>query len=323
MKKLLSLSLITLLGGLIVMSTPIRAQENKKVEKKMRIKTVKEVDGKMVKMDTTIIITDDMNPEELEALGINYHGDETKMTVFLDSDGNKTTKKVVVVNGSDVHVTGDDSDVHYFHSDGSKGTAIIKWTDEEGEEMTFDIDMEMESGLEGLEEIRKELEVEIHVVDGERIIIMKELEGLEDEMKNIELEVFAELGEFDELRDFNVKVIGAPHHPNAFFIEEHSHKVSDIELRDAGIKNKANRLDANEMNLNVDNGVVDFSFKTKTEGTPKVTVYNVYGDKVFSGKPELMNDTYEIKMDLSQKQYGMYYLQVVIGNASFTERLKL
>lgn len=59
------------------------------------------------------------------------------------------------------------------------------------------------------------------------------------------------------------------------------------------------------------------------EESPKVTVYNVYGEKVFKGKPELINVIYKIKMDLSTKQHGTYYLQVVSTNASFTERLKL
>jgi hypothetical protein len=65
------------------------------------------------------------------------------------------------------------------------------------------------------------------------------------------------------------------------------------------------------------------SFSKTEEGTPKVTVYNVYGEKVFSGKPELMNNKYEIKMDLSKKQFGTYYLQIVVAKSSKTVRLEL
>ncbi len=45
--------------------------------------------------------------------------------------------------------------------------------------------------------------------------------------------------------------------------------------------------------------------------------------KVFSGKPELMGGKYVIKIDLSIKQHGTYYLQVVQKNSSFTKKLRL
>ena len=232
MKKLLPLSLIALFGGFLMFSTTVRAQEDSKQEKKVRIKTVKVENGKELVTDTTFIITDDMTADDLKAYGITSEGDEVDVTVdvIVDGDGKHETKKVIVVNGGNVSSAGEETVL--FHSGDSDGKAIIMWTDEDGKEM-------------------------------------------------------------------------------------------EIELRDAGLKNKPNRLDAEEMNINIDNGVVDFSFKTQVEGSPKIAVYNVYGDKVFSGRPELMNGTYEIKMDLSQKQFGMYCLQVVIKNASFTERLKL
>jgi hypothetical protein len=107
------------------------------------------------------------------------------------------------------------------------------------------------------------------------------------------------------------------------FFEMDDNRVTDKELRDAGIKNKPDRLDIENINLNIDDGVVDLSFALKTEGTPKVVVYNFFGDKVFSGKPELMNGHYELKMDLSTKQHGVYYLQIVQKNSSLTEKLKL
>ena len=304
MNKLLSISLVTLFGSFLVFSTPVRAQENAKKEKKVRVKTVKVENGKELVTDTTFVITEDMTADELKAYGITTDGDEVDVTVdvIVDGDGKHETTKVVVIKGGDVHSAGEETIL--FHSGDSDGKAIIMWTDEDGKEMEIDLSEDYKNLMLEIES----LEDEIEVIEGERIIIMKSID---------------ELGELDELKDFNVKVVGATHHPNAFFIEEHSHKVTDIELRDAGLKNKPNRLDAEEMNINIDNGIVDFSFKTKVEGSPKITVYNVYGDKVFSGKPELMNGAYEIKMDLSQKQYGMYYLQVVIGNTSFTERLKL
>ncbi len=151
--------------------------------------------------------------------------------------------------------------------------------------------------------------------DGEKIIMLEELKELEElhelkELENIEI-IMPEIHSFPE------------HYEYAMHMHDGNDNVSDKELRDAGIKNKADRLDVNNYNLNIDNGVVDLDFILKTEGDPKVTVFNYFGDKVFSGKPELMGGKYVIKIDLSNKQRGTYYLQVVQKNSSFTKKLRL
>ena len=97
--------------------------------------------------------------------------------------------------------------------------------------------------------------------------------------------------------------------------------VTDMELRDANIKNKPDRLDLENIDVEIDNGVVDISFQIEGEANPSIVVYNVYGDKVFTGKPVLMNGNYEIKLDLSQKQHGTYYWQIVDKDRSFTDKI--
>mgnify|MGYP000630955696 CR=1 FL=1 len=87
--------------------------------------------------------------------------------------------------------------------------------------------------------------------------------------------------------------------------------VSDKELRDAGISNKSDRLDVEDLNIDIVDGVVDVDFIVLSEGALKVTVFNYFGERVFSGKPELMNGKYTIKMDLSTKQHGVYYMQFI------------
>lgn len=323
MKKLLVLSLIAILGGLIVLPTPIRAQEDSKKEKKVRIKSVKVVDGKKVVTDTTIWITDDMDIDDLKDFDIDTHGDDVNIEIIVDSDEKHKSKKVIIIKGGEVHISGEEHGAYFFHSDDGEGTAVIKWTDEDGKEMEFNIDLELESVMEDLEHLQKEMEVEIKVMDGERLIFIKQLEGLEDELKNIEFEVLTELSELNELKGFDIKMIKSPYHPEFHYFGHHSNKVSDIELRDAGIKNKPDRLDAQEIEIEIKDGVVDFYFKLAVEGSPKVIMYNVYGDKVFTGKPENMNGKFSVRMDLSQKQHGTYYLQVVMGNSSFTEKLRL
>ncbi len=125
--------------------------------------------------------------------------------------------------------------------------------------------------------------------------------------------------------DISYDLIETPNALNKSFqlSSAYSQKVTDIELRDAGIKNKPDRLNAKNINLEVDGGIIDLAFTLKSEKTPKVIIYNVYGDKVFKGKPELINGNYQIKIDLSTKQHGTYYLQLIVGNASFAERIIL
>jgi len=302
MKKLIALSIIAFLGGLLIGSSPIRAQEVKK-EKKVRIKTVKVENGKETVTDTTFVITDDMDEAELEAMGIKTKGGDVDITVDVKVDEDGSTTKVFMFKNSDASQNAENA--YYFKTDGGKGKAVIMWVDEDGKKMELDLNQDMDN-------LEKEFEVQMELLEDElgdlaekKIIIMKDLDGLEG------------------MSNFEVIVPDLPVHPGSFYFEYYDQRVTDIELRDAGIKNKPNRLETTETIINVDNGIVDLSFKLKNEGNPKVTVYNVYGDKVYSGKPEMTSGSYKLKMDLSQKQYGTYYLMVTDGNASFTEKLKL
>lgn len=323
MKKLFALSLIAILGGLIVLPTPIRAQEDNKKEKKVRIKSVKEVDGKKIVTDTTIWITDDMDIDDLKKFDIGTHGDDVNIEIIVDSHGKHKSKKVIIMKGGDFHISGDDHGTYFFHSDDGEGDAVVKWITEDGEEMEFNFDLDMESVMLDLDNLQEEIAFELKMIDGDKIIIMNELRDLDDELRNIKFEVLTELDDLHELKEYNIRMVEAPHHPEFHYFGHQSNKVSDVELRDAGIKNKPNRLDAQEIEIEIEDGVVDLYFKLAEEGNPKVIVYNVYGDKVFSGKPEKMSGKFSMRMDLSQKQHGTYYLQVVMGNSSFTEKLRL
>ena len=104
--------------------------------------------------------------------------------------------------------------------------------------------------------------------------------------------------------------------------EETPDEVTDIELRDAGIKNKPDRLELPSLEVDNDDGIVKLAFKMEEQGNPKVTLYNIYGDKVFSGTPEMKDGKYKITIDLSKKQHGTYYLMIVSGNSSKTIRIR-
>jgi len=99
--------------------------------------------------------------------------------------------------------------------------------------------------------------------------------------------------------------------------------VSERELRRAGIKIKPDRLDLKDFDIDINNGVVKFSFTSETEGKIKVVIYNFFGEKVFDGTPVLQNGKEILTANLSQKQYGTYFLLLVQGNRSAAKKFRL
>ena len=155
-----------------------------------------------------------------------------------------------------------------------------------------------------------------------------EMEEQMEELENthvIMLDELGELKELEELGNLDRRMIRPPHPPRhrAFPPTDRFDRLTDKELRDAGIKNKPDRLELDNINIDMNNGILNLTFALKGEGSPKVDVYNFFGDKVFSGKPELANGTYKSNIDLSTKQHGTYYLQITYKNSSFTEKFRL
>ncbi len=307
-----------------------------KQEKKVTIKTVKEVDGKKIVKDTTFTVTgnDDVK-KVVKTFTMDVESDddsneliEVMINVDTDEDIEWTTDKgkKVIVHAAPHH--GHKKVMKFKSGDGEDEEVIIisphgkhhksyKWVGEDGEEYEYDFDMK--DFHHDMAEMKAEMkEIEIHILDEEGI--------LHDEL--IELETLRELEELDELENTEVIVFPprpqkAPRMYNDFHrTNSHSMKVTDVELRDAGIKNKPDRLELDEIDIDNNDGVIELSFSLSTEGSPKVIVYNVYGDKVFNGKPEFMNNSYQLKIDLSKKQRGNYYLMIIDGNSSKTMRIR-
>lgn len=344
------------------------ASQEKTTEKKVTVKTIKDVNGKQTVIDTTFTLSEDDDVQKIvkeltwEAEGDSnvrviadvdieseievdgnkkviimkttsdnkgkLSGKEENVIVTLDDDGNK---KVIVRSLPD---KGSGHKVMKFKSEDGEGEEVIiispqrgshktiKWIGEDGEEHNIDMDQDFnfEWHGEGMGDEFAELNDEMRAMQFE---LLQENRELNDEL--IEWKFLQEMERPERLRE--LEYFASPSSPEFrfnedFFRYENSDQVTDMELRDAGIKNKENRLELNELDIDNENGVIDLSFSMKAEGSPKVSVYNVYGDKVFSGKPALMNSKYEIKMDLSQKQHGTYYLMIVAGDASKSIRLQ-
>ena len=292
-------------------------------EKEMRVKTVKVVNGEKIVTDTIFIVTDD--EDEITKTMSWVMDTDSVRTVTMDVDTDIKTedgKQIIIVT------KGSDGSVVTSHGDKEMKYVIKIKEDNEGEQKVIIIENDSEMILhdgdmhkfhDDIEET-KTIRIEL---DGEKIILLEELDDLGALVELKELEA---LGELSKLKNIVIDI------PDSFefhgyhktgFHDSHSNVVTDKELRDAGIRNKVDRLDVSNININIDNGVVDLEFKLASDGTPRIIVYNYFGDKVFTGKPELLGDEYAIKIDLSKKQHGVYYLQVIQKDASLTEKLRL
>ena len=333
-------------------------------EKKVRVKTIREADGKKIVTDTTFVVSGEQDVQKVvDELTRDAETDsaaDMRMNVMVDVEGDvdwdaESGKRVIVIRkGAEggremprkkVIIIDDEGNeevivvprqprksMEFWSDDGEEyifvdpryahhGHRVIKWRGEGGEDYVFDFDMkDLQKDMFDLQEDMKEMQIRIMDERGnasERVIEMEELKALKD---------LEHLEQLEQLKEMEVIVVPSAPAPEFFepvrWHHDRDMEVADRELREAGIKNKPDRLELDEIDIEKENGIVDLSFALREEGSPKVNVYNIYGDKVYSGKPELMNDKYELKIDLSKKQHGTYYLMIVSGNSSKTLRLK-
>ena len=316
MKNMIKIQTILLVAFFLSIPFALLSQEDTK-EKTITVKIVKEVDGKKIVKDTTFTVSSDQDVKTIvrqftmDAEGDSTAGVMVDVMVDIDEDHDVAVNKKIIV----ISKGGEDTDWDF---DTEKKVIIIK--DGNLEKHVIEYEFDMKNLQKEMSELNNEMrEMQIMIIDEEGKMHDKiiELEYLE-ELKGLE--------ELEKIHNMEVFMMPGSHFPHGNkFVWKHrrSMDVPDIELREAGIKNKPDRLDLDEIDINNEDGIIDLSFTLKEEGAPKVAVYNVYGDKVFSGKPELMNNKYQVKMDLSKKQHGNYYLMIVLGNSSKTMRLKL
>jgi hypothetical protein len=332
---------LLLLAFFLSLPFALLSQENDSTQSKVKIKIVKDDDGKVTVMDTTFSVKGDDDVKQIvKEYTIKAGGDTSGTTTYdvrvdvdkdvewTDDDGNKVIirkspgKKVYRFRSGD---EGDDEEVIVVSPSGKQ--KVIKWIDEDGKEHSYDYDFNFDFDHDfdyfDADQFRDEMAKHKDQLKKMRIEILDQKSQFKDQLA--EMKALKELENLEGFEDMDFYVL--PPKPPAspedlyFYHNKTDRGVSDIELRDAGIKNKPNRLDLEDINIDNDNGVFDLSFKMKEEGSPRVTVYNVYGDKVFNDKPEMMNNEYQVKMDLSQKQHGTYYLMISSGNSSKTLKI--
>ncbi|HEY9115757.1 MAG TPA: hypothetical protein VIN10_13745 [Bacteroidales bacterium] len=322
---------------------PLIAMSQEK-QKTVTVKTVQVENGKKIVKDTTFTVKegDDIDAivKPISWASVSDSGKTMTFDVEVETDGSgdsEMEKLIIYRNGGDQRVKlieGEDGNVviikksgkgncdkNVFVSSGHGQKRVMKWVDGDDAEYEF----EMQDEMEGFQH-----EMRIHQFDMQEM--QKNLQEELAEIEGINDEQLAEI--MEEINEMNFHFVKTPAKPRKpmkwqdnnfefYFDGQEEGGVSDIELRDANIKNKPDRLDLELVDINIESGVVEISFQVEGEANPNVIVYNVYGDKVFTGKPVLMNGKYEIKIDLSQKQHGTYYWQIVDKNRSFTDKIRL
>ncbi len=342
MKRLVSIAIIATLATMIILPLNVTSQE-----KKIRVKTVKMVDGEKVINDTTFTVKEGKDEHDIIKTLSWVTEDDSAGIVTIDLD---IDSEYFSDDGKSVRIIKRGKDGDIMESHGGRYKYIIKSDDHKDCEHDFHIlnDFEFEFDEGALEELRAKLDeqkdelhnMRIHLddeklfmlkeLDGEKLVLMNELENIKElkELQNLEEIIeLKNLHRIKEFEDIHIEIPEISYFPNhhEFYVDKYDmhHNVSDKELRSAGIKNKPNKLEVNDIDITIKKGVVGLDFSIVGTGTPKVTVFNYFGDKVFSGKPEVINGKYAIRIDLSAKQNGVYYLQVTQKNSSFTKKLKL
>lgn len=334
----------TLLLILFFLSLPfaLLCQETDSTQSKVKIKIVKENDGNVTVTDTVFTIQGGQDVDQIvKSYTLKAENDTSGNTRFdvsvdIDKDTEWTDEvgnKVIVLKtpGKNVYRfksgnEGDEEQVIVVSPNGKH--KVIKWIGEDGKEYKYDFDYDFDFDFDHFDSDHFKEEMARHKdqLKKMRVQILDQKDHLSDQLAELkslkELEHLEGLEDLEDL-DFYVLPPEPPMPPdvNYFYHRGSSGGVSDIELRDAGIKNKPNRLELDDIDIDNNNGVIDLTFKLKGEGSPKVTVYNVYGDKVFNDKPDLMNNAYHTIIDLTQKQHGTYYLMITSGNSSKTLKL--
>ena len=308
MKKV---NLFYLMIFLLVVPAFIYAQVDGK--KEVKVKLVKVVDGKTTTFDTVFTSKGDME-QDIKLL-IDKVAD-------VDSAQSKTISIELSANGSDstgrpyqvMVFAGDDDDISMI-APPAFNHKLRHWVDKDGRNMEFEFNLDKEN-MEGL---RVDIERQVEEAMRHREDVEREMEMVNGERMNW---VSMPPRPPKPPRPMH------PEHPgNRYFFHggfDDGGVASQEELRDAGIKSQPDQLVLTTLDIDNRGGVITLRFMPKEDNrSTKVTVYNYFGDKIYAGKPEMVGDVYQLTIDLSAKQPGTYFIQMVQKNASVTQRVEL
>ncbi len=291
-----------LLGFSIHFLAHTRAQvvEEKKTVSKMRIKMVKEVDGKRVVIDTTIENATQFDLDAyMKSRGIDHPAGGKE----------EDSRDMLIIRHKSGH--GDSTMIHDEEilnlPGGDHKKIIIKKLDwKEGEDENHPAPVIPDEVLKDEKKLRAYLEQDTFfknavIIDG------KELKITEERDVDVQTD---EKGARKEIKIMVIKRVS---------IE----KLTDEEKKTRKTESGAAELKVERIDFypNPNNGRFNLSFELKEKGTTAIEITNKNGQPVYSEKLKNFSGKFSKEMDLSSEEKGIYYLTVKQGKNVLMRKL--
>ena len=228
---------------------------------------------------------------------VDGEGEEVKIIVEMDDDGNMTTKKFV--NGEEVEVTEEEMEKMKIHKEMS------------GDHMMIRIDSE-ELGEEELEKVMKELKIELKDLEGEMEEMQIEINEIFGEgenvfiIKNGDHQSWTSKGEGE---DFTLVIVTKDIDPSEIS------KRSDVKVDHV--------VESKEVSIypNPSDGVFTIQLNQTEKVKTLIKISDAQGKLVFKDNLGKFSGEYREEVDLKKYGAGTYIINIEQGDKVITEKV--
>ncbi len=309
------------LTSIVLISNTANAQTEEE-NKEITLKIMKEVDGEMTMTDTTFVLKEGENVNDiLKSMGIDC---EINNTICCDKKGKSTNKEMKCMKlVTTAEFDGEEGDVKIDVTTNEDGTMTTIMTHADGTVETKTIEIPA-SGTTHVEESEH----------GQIIIKMIDNDG-----ENIDLNIISEISEMkmvkmivDENGETQIITDGEEGEVSVFVVKDGDQinctatcEVIIIDIKDdnleklekTGIKTENNKkvkqLEAEDLNFypNPNNGLFRLNFTLAEKGKTTIKIYNMNGAEVYSETLRNFSGNYNKEIDLTKQNAGTYFLQII------------
>lgn len=328
--KIFALLVIFLSGSVINLGF---AQNTEKSDKEMKIKIIKEVDGKTTVIDTIISSDLDFDAEDLN--------------VFIKMNKNNEELDSIMEKISFAFKFDDDS---LLSSIKEKVISITSKIDSKDFDFDFDFDFDIDKdAFEKLEDLRdlKFISEDNHIKiitsdDNKAIVIITDDEDGEKEIHEISLDVFTDddseiyfnLSKADRKSKIKkISIFGDDDKKNKYIKQYKDYKYHNIDIRDInnseklkalGISPKNNKLEISKIKIKQkEENQIQLRFELKTKGKTTIELMNINGKEIFKEKVKYFPGIYDKTIDVSGFDNEKFILHIAQGDSSVTKKIAL
>lgn len=174
----------------------------------------------------------------------------------------------------------------------------FKGMDEQGDYLyDYQFDMDAQDWEKHMEEMLRNLEEQQNQLFDEKQRIEEDLEKFRNEKRSVSIKIsIAEIEESDKTK---VNTNATPK-----------------------LENK-NDLEFDEISFfpNPGNGLINLQFRTPSTEKVKIMIFDAEGAIIFMEERSFINEQYKKAIDISDQPNGVYYLQIIQGNKSYSKKL--